>query len=485
MKYFLITDDPRHGNIFSTHLSHRNIIFEHLENEGQIAEAVSSRGRKVVILDHSSSSFEALKVAEKLSKNLGNIVVTFGEELSGNETAELFKNGVDDMFTQPFIPEDIIKRSISLKKEKENLEKKSNSGENSKKERSYGLAKDFPIPTGHSRVITVLRKVVKKIAPSNATVLITGESGTGKEVFSRYLHSLSKRKNAPFIPVNCGAIPENLLESELFGHVKGSFTGAYCDRKGRFEMAEGGTIFLDEVGEIPLHLQVKLLRVLQENEIQPVGSNEIIPVNARVVTATNKNLKEEVEKGNFREDLFYRLEVIPVSVPSLKKRKDDIPVLVEYFIEFFNKKHELSVKKVDDQCMEILSSYEWPGNIRELKNTVERFVVMKGSGIVNQKDLPPKILGIDADPMSMLLGDIDIEKEMEKISEEFSVSLPEVSIFEKCSVPDKFSLENYMQNLRSKLIENVISKTQGDLSEATRILKISKSELKKHTEKTE
>lgn len=485
MKYFLITDNPRHGHIFSTHLSHRNIIFEHLENEDQIFEAVSSRGRKVVIMDHSASSFEALKVTEKLSRGSGNIVVTFGDELSGNETAELFKNGVDDMFTQPFIPEDIIKRSISLKKEKEKLEKESSSGDSPLKKKTPGSPKDSPVPTGKSRVVTVLRKVVKKIAPSNATVLITGESGTGKEVFSRYLHSLSKRKNAPFVPVNCGAIPENLLESELFGHVKGSFTGAYCDRKGRFEMAEGGTIFLDEVGEIPLHLQVKLLRVLQENEIQPVGSNEIIPVNARVVTATNKNLKKEVKNGGFREDLFYRLEVIPISVPPLKKRKEDIPVLVKHFIGVFNKKHGLSVKKVDKQCMETMSSYEWPGNIRELKNTVERFVVMKGSGVVNQKDLPPKILGIDADPMSMLLGDIDIEREMEKLSDESVVSLPETELFEKCSIPEDFSLENYISNLRSKIIENVVSETKSDISEAARILKISQSEVKKYTEKTE
>lgn len=234
---------------------------------------------------------------------------------------------------------------------------------------------------GDSNAIERVRAIVDKVAPTEARVLITGSNGTGKEVVAHLIHENSNRAKGPMVEVNCAAIPSELIESELFGHMKGSFTGAVKDRAGKFEQADGGTLFLDEIGDMSLSAQTKVLRALQENEITRVGSDKTIKVNVRVIAATNKNLQQEIEKGNFREDLFHRLNVIPIHVPNLKDRKEDIPLLVNHFIQLICTEQGWKNKSINDEAIQALQAHDWPGNIRELRNVVERLIILSGDTI--------------------------------------------------------------------------------------------------------
>jgi two-component system response regulator PilR (NtrC family) len=244
---------------------------------------------------------------------------------------------------------------------------------------------------GRSQVMKDVFERIQKVALTESTVLITGASGTGKELVATAVHELSSRRQAAKVSVNCGAIPSELLESELFGHIKGSFTGAISNRKGRFEMANGGSIFLDEIGDMPLLLQVKLLRVLQNRTIEPVGSGESKRVDVRVIAATHRNLEKHVDEGKFREDLFYRLNVIPVKIPSLKERREDIPLLISYFIDRYSSADKSNIISFSDEALELLLTYDWPGNVRELENIVERLVILRGGSEILPEDLPAKI----------------------------------------------------------------------------------------------
>ena len=234
---------------------------------------------------------------------------------------------------------------------------------------------------GESAAIARVRAIIDKVAPTEARVLITGSNGTGKEVVAHLIHENSQRANAAMVEVNCAAIPSELIESELFGHMKGSFTGAVKDRAGKFEQADGGTLFLDEIGDMSLSAQTKVLRALQENEITRVGSDKTIKVNVRVLAATNKNLKQEIEKGNFREDLFHRLNVIPIQVPDLKDRKEDIPLLVNHFIQLICAEQGWKTKSITEEAIQALQQHHWPGNIRELRNVVERLIILSSDTI--------------------------------------------------------------------------------------------------------
>jgi two-component system nitrogen regulation response regulator NtrX len=246
--------------------------------------------------------------------------------------------------------------------------------------------------TGKSEVIEKVREQIKKVAPTNASVLIRGENGTGKELVARSIHHYSMRADGPFIEVNCAAIPDELIESELFGHEKGAFTGAYTRKKGKFDLAHGGTLFLDEIGDMSLRTQAKVLRVIQEQHFERVGGTKSIEVDVRVVVATNKNLEEEITKGNFRADLYYRLNVIPIEVPPLRKRREDIPLIVDEFLREFAKGGMLGRKKIEPQAIALLKQYDWPGNVRELKNIIERLFIMISGDVITAKDLPKSII---------------------------------------------------------------------------------------------
>lgn len=277
--------------------------------------------------------------------------------------------------------------------------------------------------------IVKVKELVAKVAPTDSTVLILGESGTGKEIIAKSLHSGHNLRDEPFVAINCGAIPSELLESELFGHEKGAFTGADSQKKGSFEMAGKGTLFLDEIGEMPLHLQVKLLRVLQEKEIIRVGSTVPVKVHARVVAATNQNLKQSVANKTFREDLYYRLNVIPVTLPPLRERKRDIPLLLTFFIEKQAAKKSKNISGVSQEAVVLLEQYQWPGNIREMENLIEQIVVLKTEGEITKSDLPEHICKLPpTKPLSKPLRDftasegIDFNKAVEDFEKDLIIA---------------------------------------------------------------
>ncbi|HEU5394572.1 MAG TPA: sigma-54 dependent transcriptional regulator [Candidatus Methylomirabilis sp.] len=254
-------------------------------------------------------------------------------------------------------------------------------------------------PIGKSKRFLEVLKLAEHVAPTESTVLIQGESGTGKEVIARYIHNLSNRADGPFLSINCGALPENLLESELFGHVKGSFTGAVRDKQGLFAAARGGSFFLDEVGEMPASLQVKLLRVLQEREAIPVGATEPIPVDVRIIAATNRDLEEEIRRGNFRSDLFYRLNVIAINLPPLRERRDDLLLLIESFLQSLAQETGGEAKALSSEALDAVMVYEWPGNVRELENALEHAVVLSRGNLIEASSLPERITKRRKEPL--------------------------------------------------------------------------------------
>jgi DNA-binding NtrC family response regulator len=260
-----------------------------------------------------------------------------------------------------------------------------------KMQQLQGLISESTPFIGNSPAIQKVFKLIEKVANTDSTVLILGDSGTGKELVARALHERSDRKHKPFIPVNCGAIPAELLESELFGHVKGAFTGAHASRMGRFALAHNGTLFLDEIGTMPASLQVKILRALQTKEFEQVGGNKTQKSDCRVIAATNIDMDKEVANGNFREDLYYRLNVIPIPLPALKNRREDIPLLVEHFVRQFNEQKNYDIQGVEPEAMEVLMRHNWPGNVRELENICQRMCILKGEGMLEVSDIPSKM----------------------------------------------------------------------------------------------
>ena len=245
---------------------------------------------------------------------------------------------------------------------------------------------------GNSPRMRAIFDILRQISPTTATVLIYGQTGTGKELVAQSIHNNSPRKNKPFVALNCSALTESILESELFGHVKGAFTGAVADRRGRFEYADGGTIFLDDVADMPVSTQVKLLRVLEEQEITRVGSNEPIKVNVRLIAATNRDLEKEVDAGRFRKDLYFRLKVVTLTLPPLKERKEDIPLLIDSFLREYSRKHTKEIKGIEPEAVKIFCDYRWPGNVRELKNALETMVVLASNDMLKAEDIPANIL---------------------------------------------------------------------------------------------
>ena len=267
---------------------------------------------------------------------------------------------------------------------------------------------------GKSKPLLAVLEMVKKVAPTQATVLITGESGSGKELVARAIHALSDRSDKLFLPVNCGALPETLLESLLFGHMKGSFTGAFANQEGLFEKARGGTIFLDEIGEIPQHLQVKLLRALEAKEILPIGSTSPRRIDARVVAATNRDLKKEVEEKRFRDDLYYRLNIMEIHIPSLRERPEDIPLLVEHLIQKHNPELKRNFKGAEPEVIRVLASLEWKGNVRELDNVIEHTMILADSEWITLKNLPAALLNAEEAIPPFVLNLKDALRQYEK-----------------------------------------------------------------------
>jgi two-component system response regulator PilR (NtrC family) len=307
---------------------------------------------------------------------------------------------------------------------------------------------------GTSREMAKVFSTIQKVANTPANILILGESGTGKELVARAIHANSSRSKMPFMAINSGGIPENLLESELFGYMKGSFTGAYADRAGLFELSKGGTVFLDEIGELPPVLQVKLLRVVQEKTFRRIGGAEDIKVDARIISATNQNLHERVKKGEFREDLYFRLNVIPIHMPPLRQRKEDIPILTSYFIEKYAREFGKEVRMISSYAMELLREYAFPGNIRELENIIERGVAMETSNIIL-----PENLVLSAQTNGGQNG-IDLE-------------IPDQGIY----------LNAELEKIEKKAIEKALQKTKGSKTKAAELLHVTFDALRYRIEK--
>ncbi|GAB6081219.1 sigma-54 dependent transcriptional regulator [Desulfuromonas carbonis] len=330
------------------------------------------------------------RIKEKWPETVVIMITAFS---STDEAVEAMKQGAYDYITKPFKNEEI--RLII----KNALERRSLRQENQQLKKELGQRYSFAGLIGKSREMQLIYDLIEKVAASRANVLISGESGTGKELVARAIHHQSERRERPFVPINCGAIPENLLESELFGHEKGAFTGATQQKLGLFEVADGGTLFLDEIGELPQMMQVKLLRVLQERELRRVGGTRNIPVDVRLVAASNKDLASEVARGAFREDLFYRINVIPLHLPPLRERRGDIPLLLEHFYRQLTGRETL---RVTEGAMRRLLDYPWPGNIRELENVVERCMVLDQGDELREESLPPQLLGCVSGGMSAI-----------------------------------------------------------------------------------
>jgi two-component system, NtrC family, response regulator AtoC len=412
---------------------------------------VNSLQPAMVIMDirmPKKDGIEAFREIREIDKNIQVIMMT---AFAAVETAvEAMKLGAFDYIIKPFNNDEVkilVKRAMQfrhLKDEVKVLQRELNN--------SYRLDK---IITNSPKMMQ-LYKVIGKVAQTNATVLIMGESGTGKELVANTIHYNSHRKTGPFVKINCGALPESLLETELFGHEKGAFTGAIHKKLGRFEAAEHGTIFLDEIGEISQSLQVKLLRVLQEREFERVGGTETIKADFRVVAATNKDLKSMVEKGEFREDLYYRLNVVSLRVPPLRERKEDIGLLARYFLQKFSQENNKEMITFDEEAMRLLEEYPWPGNVRELQNLVERSVIMSTGSIIFPEDLLLPVSGID-------------ENDSIGPKHEVKESLPELG--------DGQTLKDLIKKLEQSVIEKKLHENQGNKMKTAKDLGISRRAL--------
>lgn len=379
----LIIDDEEAMRDSSTQvLTKDGFQVETAENGKLGLQKVREQSFDIILLDLKMPGIRGEEVLRQIRKiDPEMIVIIITGYASVGSAVETLKQGAYDYVPKPFTPEDlrlVVKRA---------LEKRALSLENIylRDEVRRGLEEDHII--GQSPCLREVEALIKKVGPTDTTVLITGESGTGKELVAKAIRNHSSRKAKPFITVDCGSLVESLFESELFGHVKGSFTGATATKHGRFELANDGTIFFDEIGNISTSIQAKLLRALQEREVTKVGSTQVIKIDVRIIAATNQDLRQAVEEDRFREDLFYRLSVVPIQLPPLRERKEDIPLLANHFIEKYSRKRKKTVTEIADSAMTALLRYSWPGNVRELENVIERAVVLTDSSIIEPGDL--------------------------------------------------------------------------------------------------
>jgi DNA-binding NtrC family response regulator len=441
-KRILITDDDKQTrDLVSTFLGYKGYKVFQACDAMEALEKIETEDIDLVVTDVMMPKVNGLEFIKRV-KAIRPELVAVAYSAYGNSvmTANLLKAGAFFYLEKPFDLEEldsIIQRGF------EHYELQSRSFRSTPNVRNRSRIKMI----GESPKMLALFELIEKVADSDSTVLIQGESGTGKELVAQSIHELSSRKSKNFIPVNCGAIPDELLESELFGHVKGSFTGAVANRVGRFEMADRGTLFLDEIGDMKTSLQVKLLRVLQSRELEPVGATRSKKIDTRIIAATNQNLENLVDEKIFREDLFYRLSVIPIVIPPLRERKEDIPLLVESFIEKFSRDSRRSVQGFDREAMDALVAFDWPGNIRELENLVERMVILKGNGIVTLQDLPEKYRSTVRSPR--------VE----------SVPLPS----------DGICLSSAVEEFENRLIIQALEKTGGNKKEAATLLNLKRT----------
>ncbi len=436
MRILVIDDEEAMRHMLSIMLRKEGYDVVCAEGAGAALEVLEKEGFEFILCDIRMPGIEGIEFLKRLKDKGTDATVIMMSAYGTIDTAvECMKLGAYDYISKPFKTDEII---LTLRKaqERERLRR-----ENERLKRQ-DMEKYPPLYARDRKMLDIVA-LIDRIADYDTTVLITGETGTGKELVARTIHTKSRRRDAPFVPVNCGAIPEGLMESELFGHMKGAFTDAVRTRAGLFQEADGGTIFLDEVGELPRELQVKLLRVLQEGEVRRVGDTKTTRVDVRVIAATSRDLEEEIKEGRFREDLYYRLNVIPIRVPPLRERKADIELLAGFFLERYSNRYAKKIRAMSPEAMELLLAYHWPGNVRELENVMERAVILEDKDTITPESLP--ILREDRD---------EDHRDTER-------SYPPLSI------------KRAEEELEKRLIKKALEITGGNRTKAARLLEIS------------
>jgi two-component system response regulator PilR (NtrC family) len=445
MPTILVVDDE---------LSMREFLKILLEKEGyQVSTAseassaidlIKSQNFDLVLSDIKMPGMGGLSLLEKI-KEINSLlpVIMITAFASPENAVNAMKSGAFDYITKPFKVDEIIKIIKSAI---------SSSSPNVAKDEITSETDSFEGIIGNSQEMLKIFNLISRIAPTPASILIYGDSGTGKELVAQAIHNLSKVNHKPFVPITCSAIPESLLESELFGHVKGAFTGAISNKIGLFELADGGSVFLDEIGELTPLIQTKLLRVLQERELKRVGGTDTVKVNVRIIAATNKDLEEEIIEGRFREDLFYRLAVVPLRVPALRERKGDVPLLVKHFLKKYSERMEKDVQEISSYSMKVLMEYDYPGNVRELENIVERGVALESSNIILPESLTLSTYKKEGKPVVKSEAFIAVESEDDLYNQ---------------------GLDEVMAKLEKEMIEHALIKTDNSKIRAAELLKIS------------
>ncbi len=415
MKRILVVDDEESIRVtLSALLSHRGYHVVAAPDARTALKKLDEEEIDFVLADVRMPDMDGIELTRQIiAREVPITVIVMSAYGSVDNAIEAMKAGAYDYITKPFKTDEVI-LTLAKAEERESLRR-----ENARLKAEMVGRHDFDGIIARSEPMEKIFKMISKVSDYKSTVLITGESGTGKELIARAIHKSSSRKNGPFVAINCGAIPETLLESELFGHKRGAFTDAHHDKRGLFAEAEGGSLLLDEVGELPLTLQVKLLRVLQESTVRQLGDTKDTNVDVRIIAATVRNLGEDVKAGRFREDLFYRLNVLPLHLPPLRERADDIPLLIEHFITRHNERLGTSISGVNTDAERMLIAYAWPGNVRELENSIERAMVLSEGEQLTADDLPKRIQET-RDPIRMTLGsgELSVKKTFRIIEEE-------------------------------------------------------------------
>jgi two-component system response regulator AtoC len=441
-KRLLIVDDEENmRHMLQVMLQKAGYIVQTAADGLEGLEQIAKQDFDFVLCDLRMPNMDGMTFLEKTKQTHPDQTVIMMSAYGTIDTAlEAMMIGAYDYISKPFKQDEVL---LTLKKAEERERLKRENIELQNRLRKIEQKYSFGNIIARSEAMAHVFELVEKVAKHKTTVLITGESGTGKDLIAKTVHSNGNRASVPMVSINCGSIPENLLESELFGYKRGAFTDAVKDKPGLFEEADGGTIFLDEIGELPLSLQVKLLRVLQEEEISPLGSTVSKKIDVRVIAATSRDLQKEVDEGRFREDLFYRINVMKIHLPPLRERRGDIPLLVGYFINLFNQKLEKDIEGLSSQAMPILMAYSWPGNIRELENVIERAVLLGKGRWITPTDLPQSITSVQHSSSS---------------------TAPEHTL----------SIKRASKALERDLIQKALELTGGNRSKAAKILEISR-----------
>ncbi len=443
-KILVVDDDADVLEVVSDILGQAEYEVDQAKDGREAVQRVENDFYDLVVSDLNLPRVDGMKVLEYvIDQSPGTMCIIITGYGTIKSSVEAIKKGAFDYISKPIKSDElllVVEKALKFRQ----LER-----ENTLLKQQLRKKYQFDNFIGDSKPIQKVFELIERVADTDSTVLITGESGTGKELIAKAIHYNSYRRDKPMIVINCGAIPEELLESELFGHEKGAFTGAHKMRVGRFEMANGGTIFLDEIGDMSPNLQVKLLRILQEQKFERVGGTRTLEIDVRIIAATNKNLINAVNKGKFRQDLYYRLNVIPMKVPPLRMRKSDIPLLVEFFVAKFNKQKQKHISGFTQQAMNTLMEYSWPGNVRELENLVERLVILASDETIDLDDVPDSIKG---------KGD--------KV-ESIEVRIPK----------DGIVFEHAVEEYEKKLILQALSETNWVKTKAAKLLNINRTTL--------